>query len=191
MRTSNDGHGDLLGPLVILVIVALLVGVDLVVEFQDGVGILHIAVEASIVFASVFGAMLLGNRYRAERRAEKQQIENLQVALDEVEQDREKWREEAADWQEKNRGLVQGLSDAIDAQFEVWELTPAEFEVARLLLKGLTFQEIADIREVSERTVRSQARSVYKKANLGSRAELSAFFLEDFLVPSESGSAAR
>lgn len=190
MRTSNDGHGDLLGPLVILVIVALLVGVDLVVEFQDGVGILHIAVEASIVFASVFGAMLLGNRYRAERRAEKQQIENLQVALDEVEQDREKWREEAADWQEKNRGLVQGLSDAIDAQFEVWELTPAEFEVARLLLKGLTFQEIADIREVSERTVRSQARSVYKKASLGSRAELSAFFLEDFLVP-ESGSAAR
>lgn len=189
MRTSNDGHAHLLAPLVILVIVALLVAVDLFVEFRDGIDMMHIIIEGSIVFASLFGATLLANRYREERRAERQRIEHLEEALDEASKEREKWRVEAAEWQDRNRDLIQGLSDAIDDQFEVWGLTPAEFEVARLLLKGLTFQEIADIRDVSERTVRSQARSVYKKANLSSRAELSAFFLEDLLVSSEGSNA--
>ena len=37
------------------------------------------------------------------------------------------------------------------------------------------------MRETRERTVREQARAVYRKAGLGGRSELSAFFLEDLL----------
>ena len=54
-----------------------------------------------------------------------------------------------------------------------------------LLLKGLSHKEVADARGTSERTARGQARSVYHKAGLDSRAALSAFFLEDLLPPRE------
>ena len=53
----------------------------------------------------------------------------------------------------------------------------------RLLLKGLSLREIAQLRDTSERTVREQARSVYRKAGINGRASLSAYFLEDLLLP--------
>jgi len=69
-------------------------------------------------------------------------------------------------------------------------LTPAEREIALLLLKGLSHKEIATIRSVSETTVRQQARSLYRKAGLSGRNELAAFFLEDLLGPREQATAA-
>jgi DNA-binding CsgD family transcriptional regulator len=78
---------------------------------------------------------------------------------------------------------LNGLGEAIDAQFSRWNLTEAEREVALLLLKGLSLKEIAAIRVTAERTVRAQARSLYNKAGLTGRAALSAFFLEDLLAP--------
>ena len=78
---------------------------------------------------------------------------------------------------------LDGLSIYIDQQFEHWELTHAEKEVALLLLKGLSLKEIATLRNITERTARQQATTVYGKAGLSGRAELSAFFLEDLLLP--------
>jgi DNA-binding NarL/FixJ family response regulator len=63
--------------------------------------------------------------------------------------------------------------------------------VALLLLKGLAHKEIADARETSERTVRQQSLAIYRKAGLSGRAELSAFFLEDLLLPVAGSGAAR
>jgi DNA-binding CsgD family transcriptional regulator len=83
------------------------------------------------------------------------------------------------------RELLRGLGDAIDAQFDRWSLTPAEREIALLLLKGLSHKEIAAVRSASERTVRQQAQAIYAKANLSGRAALSAFFLEDLLLPAD------
>ncbi len=80
------------------------------------------------------------------------------------------------------RMLSLGIADSIASQLDRWRLTPAEKEVAQLLLKGLGHREIARLRHTSEKTVRQQAASVYQKADLGGRAELSAFFLEDLLV---------
>lgn len=85
-------------------------------------------------------------------------------------------------------GLLRGLSDQIERQFEHWELTAAEHEVALLLLKGFRHKEIAGIRGTSERTVRQQAIAIYKKAGIEGRTDLAAFFLEDLLSPSASGS---
>jgi DNA-binding NarL/FixJ family response regulator len=62
-------------------------------------------------------------------------------------------------------------------------LTPAEAQVGVLLLKGLSHKEAAEVRNTSERTVREQARSLYRKADLAGRSELAAFFLEDLLLP--------
>ena len=86
-------------------------------------------------------------------------------------------------WRSDARALLNGLGEAIEAQFSRWNLTEAEREVALLLLKGLSLKEIAAIRVTTERTVRAQARSLYSKAGLTGRAALSAFFLEDLLAP--------
>jgi DNA-binding NarL/FixJ family response regulator len=51
------------------------------------------------------------------------------------------------------------------------------------LLKGLGHKEIAALLGKSERTVRQRAVAVYREAGLAGRAELSAFFLEDLLLP--------
>jgi DNA-binding CsgD family transcriptional regulator len=85
---------------------------------------------------------------------------------------------------QQHRGQVlRGLSHAIDQQLDAWNLTPAEKEVAFLLLKGLSFKEVAPVRKASERTVRQQALAVYAKSGPAGGAELAAFFLEDLLVP--------
>ena len=67
-----------------------------------------------------------------------------------------------------------------------WEFSAAEVEIAMLMLKGLGLKEIAEVRGTAERTVRSQARSIYCKACVSNRSALSAFFLEDLLAPLET-----
>lgn len=78
--------------------------------------------------------------------------------------------------------LSRGLSERVDEQLVDWELTRSEREVAMLLLKGLQLRQIGELRKTSERTARQQAVSIYQKAGLSGRAELSAYFFEDLLV---------
>jgi DNA-binding NarL/FixJ family response regulator len=68
-------------------------------------------------------------------------------------------------------------------QFDVWGLTASEQNIVIGLLKGLSFREIAELRETREKTVRQQASSVYRKAGVSSRNELAAWFFEDMLEP--------
>ena len=105
-------------------------------------------------------------------------MDELSGRLRAAHEDAERWRTEARD-------ALEGLGAAIERQCDRWELTEAERSVAVLLLKGLSMKEIADARGTAERTARQQSLAVYRKAGLGGRAELSAFFLEDLLLPSE------
>jgi DNA-binding CsgD family transcriptional regulator len=77
--------------------------------------------------------------------------------------------------------LMGELSGIIHRQFDVWQLSDAEKEVALLLLKGLSLEEIAVIRGRAEKTVRQQASAVYNKAGIAGRHALSAYFFEDLL----------
>ena len=99
-------------------------------------------------------------------------------------------RRDSARWRDAARAHVNGLSRAIAAQFRSWGLTDSESDVAALMLKGLTHKEIAALRQSSEATVRQHATTVYRKANLTSRAQLTAFFLEDLLMPGDPPEAA-
>jgi len=67
-------------------------------------------------------------------------------------------------------------------QFTAWSLTNSEKEVAILLLKGLSFKEMAELRATKVKTVRQQASSIYQKAGVAGRYEFSAWFFEDMLV---------
>ena len=102
----------------------------------------------------------------------------LQLRLTEQSAERDRWRA-------SSREALEGLARAIDAQFAEWQLTPAEREVALMLLKGYGHKQIAALTGRSERTARQHAGVVYEKAGLGGRAELAAFFLQDLMLPEE------
>jgi DNA-binding CsgD family transcriptional regulator len=92
-------------------------------------------------------------------------------------------RADLARWRGEAEGLLAGLASTIDRQLEEWRLSAAEREVAWLILKGLSYKEVAEVRETTERTARHQAIAIYRKAGLAGRAEMAAFFLEDLLEP--------
>ncbi len=79
--------------------------------------------------------------------------------------------------------MLEGLSEAMADQFSSWELTEAERATALMLLKGYSHKRIGKLTNRSERTVRQHAVAVYRKSGLAGRAGLSAFFLEDLLLP--------
>jgi DNA-binding NarL/FixJ family response regulator len=99
-------------------------------------------------------------------------------------------RAEGDRWRAAARAHVDGLGRAIREQFDAWGLTEGEADIAGLMLKGLSHKEIARLRLTSETTVRQQAAAIYRKSGLASRAELSAFFLEDLLAPKEPSAEA-
>ena len=90
-------------------------------------------------------------------------------------------KDDAAHWKLEAEAIQKGIADEIERQINDWALTPSEKEVAFLLLKGLSLKEISTVRNTAERTVRHHTLAIYAKAGVTGRAELSAFFLEEFL----------
>ena len=86
-------------------------------------------------------------------------------------------------WRQEMEAHLRELGTAIKRQFEAWGLTPAEQDIGLLLLKGFSHKEIARFRRTSEATIRQQAGSIYGKSGLSGRAALSAYFLEELLLP--------
>ncbi len=70
----------------------------------------------------------------------------------------------------------------IYGRFKEWRLSPSESEIALLLIKGFTAQEIADLRSTRSGTVKSQSSNIYQKAGVRGRNELAAYFVEDLLA---------
>ena len=70
----------------------------------------------------------------------------------------------------------------LGSKFNDWQLSASEKEIALLLIKGLSIQEIADIRVTKPGTIKSQCSSIYRKANVKGRNELVAYFVEDLLA---------
>lgn len=174
--SSELSLGTLLAP---FIAIAALMAVDLATDFHHGGDLWHLVGEGLIMVAAVWGAYLLWrDRTRARRAAAELtvQVADAQAQAEALREQNELFREEAD-------AATRGLRDAIDAQFERWGLTPAETEVALLLLKGLSLKELAAVRNTTERTARQQSLSIYRKANLAGRAELSAYFLEDLFDP--------
>ena len=181
MNATQEHHG--LGSSLALAIVfgtiALLVAVDLALDLRSGTTTAHASIEGLVVAIGLVAATRFALQVRqlaGEARDLRRQTTELGARLDESRAEAARWRRDAGD-------LIAGLGAAIDQQLERWGLSPAEKEIALLLLKGLSHKEIAEVRKVSETTVRHQARSLYRKAGLSGRSDLAAFFLEDLLGP--------
>jgi len=179
---DNDADGQIGGgrtSIALFALIALLMATDLLIEYRRGVPLALQSFEVVIFVSALGGFAFHWWQMTAARRRSARLDAELAVARAEAlrsNADAQRWNREAQD-------VLQGLGEAIDRQFDRWGLTPAEREVALLQLKGLRHKAIAELRQTSERTVRQQALAVYRKSGLAGRSDLSAFFLEDLLLP--------
>lgn len=74
--------------------------------------------------------------------------------------------------------------NGVEKQFQHWKYTRTEIEVAVYLLRGLSNQQIAGIRNTSLRTVEVQASSIYQKSGTRGKLDFIAFFISP-LLPDE------
>lgn len=71
--------------------------------------------------------------------------------------------------------------ELMEEKFTDWKLTPAEREVALFAIKGLSTQEIAELRSTSEGTVKAQTNAIYRKADVTGRPQLLSVFIDDLI----------
>lgn len=173
MAFINDDKRFIQWAIALSLFVFVLITLDFLGDYRDGVPWMHLLTEGLILMLSLAGIVYFGRLY----------YQFAQSKINLLTQDLALANQQAQQWREANRELIAGLAVQIQKQFDSWQLTPAEAEVGMLMLKGLSHSEIAHMRNASERTVRDQARAVYRKSGVTGRTELSAFFLEDLLLP--------
>ena len=170
----DAGSDSRLPRLLALALGSIIVGgtIDLVMDQPERWLSFHVIFETLMIAGALLMATTLWlGWWKAERS-----LEEIRADLEARGAERDAWRDNA-------RKALEGLGQAVDKQFRTWQLTPAEREVALLLLKGYSHKHVASATGRSERTARQHATAVYQKAGLGSRAELAAYFLEDLFLP--------
>lgn len=115
----------------VLGLVFVLVGGDIVYDIRVGGSGLHLGLEVVMAMGSMLGLFILLKSSFATK-----------TVLRQVQQDLEKSRVEARKWKDESQKYIDGLSQAIDAQFARWGLSVSEKEVALLLLKGLSLKKL-------------------------------------------------
>ena len=171
MNDELDGH---LRWILAIALLSIIVGgtVDLLMDQPERWLSFHVVFETLMIAgALVMATTLWLGWWRSAHSAA-----SLRESLEAQRAERDAWKASA-------RAALDGLGRAIDEQFKSWGLTPAEREVALMLLKGYGHKEIAALTGRGERTVRQHAGVVYEKAGLAGRAELAAYFLHDLMLP--------
>jgi DNA-binding CsgD family transcriptional regulator len=163
-------------PGALFIMISVSVVVDLAADVERGMSTLHLGTEAFALLLALGGIVATACQLRRAYLANCHLLHDLEGTR----ADLTRWRMDAED-------LLRGLGAAIDRHFAEWGLSSAEREVALLILKGLSYKDVASARNTSERTVRHQAVAIYRKAGVAGRAEMAAFFLEDLLLPPQVG----
>ncbi|MXQ08622.1 helix-turn-helix transcriptional regulator [Alphaproteobacteria bacterium GH1-50] len=70
----------------------------------------------------------------------------------------------------------------LEEHFDQWGLTPAERDVALFAIKGFSTNDIADLRGVSDGTIKAQTAAIYRKAGVSGRAQLLSVFIDDLVA---------
>lgn len=153
-----------------------LVGLDILVDSEPstaGESMIDMAEKLILVCAMMAAARVVVR------------LDNVENDAADMRRDLDGARRDGEAWRNQSKRLMSGLSDAIGQQFGTWRLTPAESDIAGLMLKGMSLKDISVSRETSEATIRQQAQGIYRKSGLRNRAELSAYFLEDLFEIAE------
>lgn len=146
--------------------------IDIITDTKEGVIWWHVLVESIMATMALIGVFyLIKGTFHLKHQLESEIQLNANLQM------------EAKKWRDQSKKYFEGLSVAIDQQLSIWDLTNSEKDVAFLLIKGFSLKEIAEIRNTTEKTARTQSTAIYAKAGLSGRSQLAAFFLEDLLLP--------
>jgi DNA-binding CsgD family transcriptional regulator len=160
---------------VLLTMLALVIsGVEVFNEFINGEPVFDMLDDLALFTI----ALLVANGLLTEVMRHRRAVADLQQQLSDA-------RGKLQQVDERSRSIGRQYREVMQKQFDVWALTQSEQEIVISLLKGLSFREIAAMRETREKTVRQQATGIYRKAGLNGRHELAAWFFEDLLDPVE------
>ena len=88
------------------------------------------------------------------------------------------------------RAASGAFMDLLAEKFEIWALTPAERDVALFSIKGFSTQEISQMRQTSEGTVKAQSNAIYRKAGVAGRSHLLSLFIDDLMADDATGGTA-
>ncbi|MEM7258753.1 MAG: hypothetical protein AAF404_15355 [Pseudomonadota bacterium] len=145
---------------------------DIIEEFGNGESLFEMFDDVSLFTISVVLLFWFCKDYLAQQRALQEldgQLKSMRGKLSQIDADSSK--------------IARQYRSVIQKQFEHWKLSPGEQDIAIALIKGLSFREVAELRNTREKTVRQQAAAVYRKAGLSGRHELAGWFFEDLLNP--------
>ena len=90
-------------------------------------------------------------------------------------------RERSAAAEEALRIAQSAFGDVLRERFKRWDLTPAEADVAMFAIKGFSIPDIANLRGVSEGTIKAQTAAIYRKAGVSGRPQLLSLFIDDLI----------
>jgi len=156
--------------ILLLALIMIMNSIDVYTDLGLGASNWHIFEEFIVIIATAIGAISLIVKLRNQNKDLLATKEKLQEQSKKV-----------IEMSEKMHTARHKYSSVIQDQFQQWQLSTSEQEIALLMLKGLNFKEIGHIRDTKEKTVRQQASNIYAKANVEGRHEFSAWFFEDFL----------
>lgn len=143
---------------------------DMLADIGQGANKLHILQEALM---GVFALILLMILFLSSRRqAERNHKLTAELAA------------ATAKSAQASKQLIdarRAFGEEIAKQFSAWELTESEASVALFTLKGLSAKEIANLRNASEKTVRNQLTSIYKKSGTTGKLGFTAWFMEGLM----------
>lgn len=98
-----------------------------------------------------------------------------------LKEDLEKNQNQLNIYKNKYKQSIREIKQGIEEQMDLWQFTNEEKKVAKLLILGYTFKQIAGILSKKEKTIRNQSLSIYKKSGMIGRSDLAGYFLSDFL----------
>lgn len=90
-------------------------------------------------------------------------------------------RARSARAEEALRAASGAFMEVLEERFTEWGLTPAERDVALFAIKGMSTQEIAELRQTSEGTVKAQTNAIYRKAGVSGRPQLLSLFIDELM----------
>ncbi len=167
IKPADPKFTERLFPTILFVLVTVLVVWDIAIDLVAGTTATHLAIEFIIMLAAITGAFWSLGQFRTARRLEK-----------DLQQNPEKASEETSNWKGNEQSVLDEFRVVIDKQLTEWNYSAKEKEMAFYLLKGLSLKEIAELKGGTYISVKQQAHLLYRKAGLGGRTELSAFFLD-------------
>lgn len=156
--------------IVVMLLVILFNAQDLFDDFSSGESPWHIVEEVVMIMLSLslISVLIVS-------------LKNQQLTVVQLRQELNDSEQHLAQATQQMQQARQQYSKVIQQQFMDWELSQSEQQIAMLLLKGLSFSEIAALRNTKEKTVRQQASEIYRKSGVSGRHAFSAWFFEDFL----------